>query len=315
MSDNVCPNCGKKHRWYEVKKIDPITKKQICRNCNTPLHSNDGKPEALQEILDSSYSSESHIKKLVIDIIGSFNQMRQNQKVITNPSIPITYFGDYVQYQKSYPKVITVGLNPSHNEFPQNSRFTRFKEAEKLNISSTLNENEIVTYLNLLNNYFKDNPNNWFDSYNPILDGLNTSFYPNTAGNNTIHTNLCSPFATDITWSKLRNSAQYTFSREGRKFWHRLIEILEPDIILFSIAREYLERVMFRKSGWKIFTSITKKKDGSPRSKPYNIEITESMSNSKKMYLVYGQSAYLPFGSLSYNIKLKLGEELMSLFN
>ena len=157
--------------------------------------------------------------------------MRQNQKVITNPSIPIIYFGDYVQYQKSYPKVITVSLNPSHNEFPQNSRFTRFKEAEKLNVSSTLNENEIITYLNSMNNYFKNNPNNWFDSYNPILDGLNTSLYPNTSGNNSLHTNLCSPFATDIAWSKLKNSAQYTFSREGRKFWHRLIEILEPDMI------------------------------------------------------------------------------------
>jgi len=144
---------------------------------------------------------------------------------------------------------------------------------------------------------------------------LNTSLYPNTSGNNTLHTNLCSPFATDIAWSKLKNSAQYTFSREGRKFWHRLIEILEPDIILFSIAREYLERVMFRKSGWKIYKSITKKKDGSPRSKPYNIEITESRSNSKKIYLVYGQPAYLPFGSLSYNIKLKLGEDLMTIFN
>ena len=144
---------------------------------------------------------------------------------------------------------------------------------------------------------------------------MNTSFYTNTAGNNTLHTDLCSPFATDITWSKLRISAQYTFSREGRKFWHRLIEILEPDMILFSIAREYLERVMFKKSGWKIFTSITKKKDGTPRSKSYNIEITESRLNSKKMYLVFGPPAYLPFGSLSKNFKLQLGEHLNSLFN
>lgn len=315
MSDNVCPNCGKKHRWYEVIKKDPITKKQICRNCNTPLHSNDGKKEVPQEILDSSNSSDSEIKKLVIDIIASFNQIRQNQKVITNPSIPITYFGDYVQYQKSYPKVITVGLNPSHNEFPQKSRFQRFKKAEKLNISSELNENRITTYLNSLNNYFKDSPNKWFDTYNPILDGMNTSFYPNTDGNNALHTDLCSPFATDIRWGKLKNSAQYTFSREGRKFWHRLIEILEPDMILFSIARKHLERVMFKKSGWKIFTSITTKKDGTPRSKPYNIEITESRIKSKKMYLIYGQPAYLPFGSLSMEIKLKLGEDLTSLFN
>ena len=255
------------------------------------------------------------MKELVNDIMNSFNQMRESQKAITYPSIPILYFGDYDQYQKSNPKVITVGLNPSRKEFPKDSPYTKFPETENIDITKTLNENDVSTYLSSLNNYFKHNLYNRFDSYDPISNGMNTSYYMNTEGNNTLHTNLCSPFATDVIWSKLRTTTQYTLGREGRKFWHRLIEILEPDMILFSIAREYLERVMFKKSGWKIFTSITKKKDGSTRSKPYNIKITESTSNSKKMYLVYGQPAYLPFGSISKNVKLKLGEDLKSLFN
>lgn len=255
------------------------------------------------------------MKELVNDIIISFNQIRESQKVITYPSIPILYFGDYSQYQKTKPKVITVGLNPSHNEFPTDSRFTRFREAENIDITNTLSKNEVTTYLNSLNNYFKKNPYNWFDSYDPILNGMNTSYYPNTVGNNALHTDLCSPFATDVTWNKLRDSTKYTLGREGRKFWYRLVEILEPDMILFSIARKYVERVMFKKSGWEVFTSITKKRDGSPRSKPYDIEVAESRIRDKKMYLVFGQAAQLPFGTLSTDIKLQLGEELNSLFN
>ena len=72
---------------------------------------------------------------------------------------------------------------------------------------------------------------------------------------------------------------------------------------------------MFKKSGWKLFMSITKKKDGTPRSRPYDVEITESRMGDRKMYLVYGQAAPLPFGTLSKNIKTQLGEELSRLFN
>jgi hypothetical protein len=319
MPDNVCPNCGKKHRWYELKKIDPITKEQLCRKCNTPFRSKNEKHEApqkmLKKVIDASSTRELDMTKLVNDVLVSFNQIRESRKVITYPSIPVLYFGDYNQYQKSYPKIITVGLNPSHNEFPTDSRFTRFNEAEKLDVSNTLSENEVTTYLNSLNNYFNNNPYNWFDSYDQILNGLNTSYYMNSAGNNALHTDLCSPFSTNLTWRMLRDSTQYTLSREGRKFWHRLVEILEPDMILCSVARKHLERILFKKSGWRVFTSITKKKDGSPRSKPYDVEVSESRIGNKKMYLVFGQAAQQPFGSLSTKIKLQLGEELNRLFN
>jgi hypothetical protein len=189
------------------------------------------------------------MKELVQDIMLSFNQMRESQKIITYPSIPILYLGDHDQYLISNPKVITVGLNPSHKEFPLESRFTRFPETENIDTSQTLSENNIWKYLTSLNNYFNYKPHNWFDSYDPISNGMNTSYYMNTAGNNALHTNFCSPFATDVQWSKLKTTAQYSLSREGRKFWHRLVEILKPDIILFSTARKHRERVMFKKLG------------------------------------------------------------------
>lgn len=255
------------------------------------------------------------MKELVQNIMISFTQMREKQKVITLPSIPILYFGNHDQYQKSNPKVITVGLNPSNKEFPIESRFSRFPDSEHLDTSKILSENDIFTYLTSLNNYFNRNPNNWFDSYDPVSNGMNTSYYMNKAGNNVLHTNFCSPFATDLAWSKLKTSIQYTLSREGRKFWHKLVEILEPDIVLFSSARKYVERVMFKKSRWETYARVTKKKDGSPRAKPYNIEVAEIQIGDKKTYLVFGQIIQLPFGTLSNDIKIQLGQELINLLN
>jgi hypothetical protein len=253
------------------------------------------------------------MRMLVNDVFKSFNLVIESQEYITYPSIPVIYFGDYSQYQISYPKVITVGLNPPNNEFPSSSPFDRFLMANEIDTLNPFSGNDFSLYISSLNNYFKNSPNNWFDSFDPILNGLNTSYYPNMVGNNALHTNFCSPFATDVTWSKLKSSTQFTLCREGRDFWHKLIEILEPDLIIFSIPKKYLERVSFKKTGWKIFTSITRKKDGSLRSKPYAVEYTESKIGNKRGYFVFGKAAQLPFGTLSTDIKIRLGEELNNL--
>jgi hypothetical protein len=257
------------------------------------------------------------MRELVTDILTSYNQMRKRLDAISQPSIPIVYYGDYNQYTKSSPKVITIGINPSHLDFPPDSKLSRFPEANKIDFSQYFDEKEYSRYLNAMNNYFKIDPLDWFESYDRVLNGLNTSFYPNTSGNNALHTYICSPFATDPPWSKLKNSTQYTLSREGRKFWLRLLEILMPDMILCSIARKYLERISFKRSSWEVFTSITEKKDGTPRAKPYDIEISEIALAGKKSYIVYGKPLHMrdhePFGSLTFDAKTKLGEDLINL--
>ena len=93
----------------------------------------------------------------------------------------------------------------------------------------------------------------------------------------------------------------------------RLVELLEPDMILCSIARKHMEKMSFKRKGWEVSTSITKKKDGTPREKPYNVEVSEVTIGAKKAYLVYGQAVILPFGSLSLDAKYELGKELSGL--
>ena len=95
-------------------------------------------------------------------------------------------------------RVLSVGLNPSLYEFPADSPFRRFPLAEGV----TLREPE--PYLDALSAYFRTDPYcSWFSAFELMLNGLGASFYegkPSTA----LHTDICSPVATDPTWSPPR---------------------------------------------------------------------------------------------------------------
>ena len=40
-------------------------------------------------------------------------------KIVVKDSFPIVWFGNIEKYRRSKIKVLTIGLNPSHNEFPK----------------------------------------------------------------------------------------------------------------------------------------------------------------------------------------------------
>ena len=43
----------------------------------------------------------------------------KSQAHVVRPSIPILFFGDSEAYERSERRIITVGLNPSRLEFPE----------------------------------------------------------------------------------------------------------------------------------------------------------------------------------------------------
>ena len=53
----------------------------------------------------------------LLNTVDQYFARYKSQSFVVNPSIPILYFGDEVAYRKSKLKVITVGKNPSLNEF------------------------------------------------------------------------------------------------------------------------------------------------------------------------------------------------------
>lgn len=155
--------------------------------------------------------------------------------------LPIHWFGDRPAYEASPLRVVTVGLNPSDREFRPNDatgvsatfRFPDYDGTEKGLVLA-------------LNNYFKRNPYNaWFkSSFGAVLQSFEASFYEG-AKNTAIHTDICSPWATIPTWSKLPETARQELEIEGHALWKKLILELQPDIILFSASPGHEQKVNF----------------------------------------------------------------------
>ena len=149
--------------------------------------------------------------------------------------MPIPFFGDIEAYFSSLTRVVTVSLNPSSNEFPEDFRFDRFRGFDG-NILSI--ESACAEYFNSGYGY------SWFDSgFEPMLRGLGSSYYVKNAMRVALHTDLNSPFATDPTWSGLSNEQQLTLAHHGVENWKKLIGYLKPDIIISSVGSIHLSRL------------------------------------------------------------------------
>ncbi len=113
------------------------------------------------------------------------------------PAVPILFFGDLDAYRASPLRVLTVGLNPSLHEFPADDPFRRFPLAE-----GSLG-GEPSRYLDAMSAYFRTDPYvKWFSAFEPLLKGMRASYYPGGAST-ALHTDICSPVATNPTWNNL----------------------------------------------------------------------------------------------------------------
>lgn len=226
----------------------------------------------------------------------------ENDKQVVKPSLPILYFGDLNRYLQSKIKVVTVGKNPSDNEFRLTKQdpfsFVRFPDWN----------DDRANLMKSLNSYFANKPlKNWFSCFKPILKGAKTSYYSNEyKGNIALHTDICSPLATNPTWSKLPVEKRKLFYQEGVVIWKELIEELQPDIMFVSIPRRLFKSI-FTSEG-KQLTVFFKKKNGVDRKKPYTVEKFEYLLKSnKRVNVIFGQAANKPFGSISTDQKNKIG--------
>ena len=99
-------------------------------------------------------------------------------------------------------RVLTVGLNPSRIEFPTGDPFHRFPLAEDAHPE----DRERVPRRPLT--YFRTRRyKRWFRSFEPLLNGMNASYYDDKTAT-ALHTDICSPIATNPTWSGLSEAHQ-----------------------------------------------------------------------------------------------------------
>lgn len=219
---------------------------------------------------------------------------------VVRPSIPILFFGDSQRYARSQLKVVTVGLNPSRIEFPVDDSFRRFRQAQHV-YPGILSGLFYTQYLAALNDYFRTYPyRQWFASFEPLLNGMEVSYYdgwPNAA----LHTDLCSPLATDPTWSRLRDG-RTSLALKGSQLWHRLTRLLSPDVVLISVARDYMATIDFPLlRDWETIYTIE-------RANPYRVEAREvEVTGGKSTVFIFGQAANTPFGTVSNQDKEDIG--------
>ena len=139
------------------------------------------------------------------------------------PSMPVLFFGNIDTYCTSALRVLTVGLNPSSSEFP-NSTFQRFERYGTERRPS--NGRERRQYLEALSGYFCGHPyREWFDHLETLLNEIGASYYgkpkkPCTA----LHTDICSPVATQLRWSDLEQRDRDKLREDGAALWKALLQ-------------------------------------------------------------------------------------------
>ncbi len=221
------------------------------------------------------------------------------------PSVPIAWFGDLNRYLRSPLRVITVGLNPSRLEFPGSDPFLRFPRAREL-AGGGLDAEGRAEYIGAMSEYFLEEPYSaWFrPSFEELLLGMGASFYGD-AQSTALHTDLCSPIATDPTWSGLGPERQ-ALREEGVGLWHELVRLLEPDVILASVARRYLDEIRFEWEGdWRVIHTVE-------RENPYLVEARELVVGpSRQATLVFGRAAQKPFATISSAEKRRAGAAIL----
>jgi hypothetical protein len=225
---------------------------------------------------------------------------------LVRPSIPILYFGDLRRYRQSQLRVLTVGLNPSNREFPSDDPFRRFPAAANLDRRKAGWE---TVHKTALNNYFRVAPYKpWFNAWEVLLQGMGASYWE--APNIAIHTDLCSPLATDPTWSGLNAadpSAHHLLEPGGARIWRRLVETLHPHIILISVARSHLTHIcQLPLADWTLIYTVA----GQTR-RPLEVRGTwVDWAGPEQTLIAFGPAANLPLGTVSYKDKARVGQAI-----
>lgn len=163
---------------------------------------------------------------------------------IVKDSIPIVHFGNLENYQNSMRRILTIGLNPSNNEFTE-------KRFEIIDFKKGNERDNIERLHSTLNKYFEVNPyNKWFYNNEFVLNVLGATYYENpvydTGFENydkAVHIDIYSSIATDPTWGKLNGSVKSEM--QNIVLFSELLQYLNPDIILVSFNRDIFNQCFY----------------------------------------------------------------------
>ena len=219
------------------------------------------------------------------------------------PAAPILFFGDLDAYGVSPLRVLTVGLNPSLHEFPAGEPFRRFPL-----LTGGSRDREPGRYLDAMSAYFHTDPyRRWFSALEPLLNGAGASYYAGKVST-ALHTDICSPVATNPTWSQLGETDRGGLEADGGLLWHMLLVALRPHMVLLSVASDHLNRINFAPmTDWEVIHAFWRTGSGVSRSRPYRVRARWSAVDGERCLFVFGPVAQTPFGLLPDRQKRETG--------
>ena len=185
------------------------------------------------------------IEEYIVDFIAKRNDPAL-KKVIVENSIPIIWFGNINKYLDSEKRILTVGLNPSNIEFPEDNPQKRF---DSVNLALPVDSQMIEGLKCVLNSYFDKEPyRKWFSSGERVLDCFDASYYSDRGkSNQAIHIDIYSAIATDPTWGKLDKKYKCIKPRiQNVELFKELLGFLNPDIILVSTNKGIFNEVFVK---------------------------------------------------------------------
>ena len=147
----------------------------------------------------------------------------------------------------------------------------------------------------------------WFNAYEPFLNGMATSYYGGESSTG-LHTDICSPVATDPTWRRLGRAQRRALEQDGVPLWHNLLSVLKPQVAVISVAKDYLTQIQFRAlSDWADVHAFEETKDGSYRAQPIKVWSRWYEVSSGASLFVFARAAQKPLGFLGDRQKQEAG--------
>ena len=171
-------------------------------------------------------------------------------------AFPIVWFGNAEEYFRSGRRVVTVGLNPSKNEFDPEER-PRF---DRVDLKSP---DAAETLRGTLGRYFQGETwyRKWFGRFEAIANLAGAS-YMKEGTNRAIHIDAYSAIATEPTWSRLSAKDRKAILRGGENLFRSLLDELKPKILLFTANQDAIGEY-FGDFGKPVESVRAEKADGS----------------------------------------------------
>lgn len=221
---------------------------------------------------------------------------------VIKDKMPIPFFGDVSAYRSAHTKVVTIGLNPSAYRTPNTTTHSRLPALETEA---------------RLRRYFRSTKElnrwpGWFAGYEDVLNGFGYSYLEGCEPEPrqvALHLDMCSPLATDPTWSSLPKAFRRNLEENGSLIFERLLKQLKPDLILVAASRRHVRSIWGDpyKEDWHSLCSLSKRLDGTKRRYPYRVKYRRKEGLP---LIVFASGARTPFGGVAKIDRIEIGRAI-----